>query len=409
MRGNWLWALGWVACRTPSTVGDSGPPDDAAAAITIQDIQQGAIAAGTEVTLEQVTVSSGLTWAGDAFYLQQPGGGERSGLQVYLDGVMDPVDPQVGRGANVTGLVMEDGISTALWVDHREDVEWVEAAMPPVADELVGPQVSDWSVWEGGLVQVVDVQVLSLPDPYGALHSSAGVGFGSLFQAVTVPVGTVCAQVWGVVTCSTWGCQVNPRDPQDLVGCTGGETPRLTLRQVREEGTWADHTVELEGVIATSGLGLDGRTFFVQDPGGGASAGMQVEDPFGGLELLVGQVLDLTATVVGSGDTWLLRIPDQGLVVPTGEWLEPVVSVLDPGESVPTSYEGQLVSLGPVSVSAAADPWGEVALDNGMTLDDLFLAQDPAPGLTWSRVVGLVTRLGPPAAIAPRSAEDLVD
>ncbi len=99
-------ALALVACNlTPDiTTGDTGTSSGAP---SIADIQQGVYIDGDDVRLDGVVVTSGITLDGEGFFIQDPGGGEWSGLYIYLAGGSEGLYLAVGDVITITGVVTE--------------------------------------------------------------------------------------------------------------------------------------------------------------------------------------------------------------------------------------------------------------------------------------------------------------
>src|SRR6187551_31817 len=80
-------AAAFFACRSSGddTSGDDVQGDAASGDVTIQEVQNDSMAAGTPVTLKGVVVTV-IDKYGDKqgdFWVEEPGGGERSGVHVF--------------------------------------------------------------------------------------------------------------------------------------------------------------------------------------------------------------------------------------------------------------------------------------------------------------------------------------
>ncbi len=167
--------------------------DTGTASLTGRDVQMGEL--GT-VTLEGVVVVSGLTADGTSFWVQDEGGGEWSGLRVYLDGV--ETSPVPGQVVDLTGLAQEYYDETELLVADAADIEVRGSTALGVTPLSRAP--SDWESYEGVLVELLDVEILSDPDGYGESVTSHNLtiddaffpyydGFGpGLYDSITGPI-----------------------------------------------------------------------------------------------------------------------------------------------------------------------------------------------------------------------------
>ena len=89
-----------TACITPEKKDDDG---DQTSGLTIMDIQQGNVEEDTTVTLTDVLVSTPLTLEGEGFFVQDPAGGEYSGMYVYLQGSFTDLFLSVGDHPDLSG------------------------------------------------------------------------------------------------------------------------------------------------------------------------------------------------------------------------------------------------------------------------------------------------------------------
>ena len=75
-----------TACLTAKTTDDTDDTDTITdgTTVTIYDIQTGAVAEGETVTIQNTVVTSMLTGDEDGFFIQDEGGGEWTGIYVFV-------------------------------------------------------------------------------------------------------------------------------------------------------------------------------------------------------------------------------------------------------------------------------------------------------------------------------------
>jgi len=407
MAGGWVLSAVVAGCWGGPTAFDTAPSYGAATGITIRDVQQGRVGEGSVVTLVEVIVTSPMVASGDGFFIQDEGGGESSGIRVRFDGVMDAVDVAVGDRVTVQGTFLVSDSSAEISVTAADDVVFLDAGHVVVTDAITAADL-DVEAWEGGLVSLGAVQVWSVSDAFGQVHTSAAIDLGGLFGVVAPGPGAACVNLTGLLTVLSGMPTIAPRDEADLAGCSGeGVIPEVTVSGIRMDPAWDDHTVRLSSVVASSGMTQDRRGFFVQDPGSGAWGGVFVADLSASLGVAAGDGLDLTGTVSDARGFTEVVLPSPVSVVVTATDLPVSVSAVAVDAPDWTSWEGQLVALGPIQVTGEADAWGQYPLENGLYLGDLFGEPSVALGdeLSWLTGILVFGTLG--WTLEPRDDADL--
>jgi hypothetical protein len=386
--------------RRPFDSQDSESPD----AITIRDIQQGEVGAGTTVALHDVVLTSGFTAARQGFFVQDEGGGPQSGIYVYTAGPLDSYEPASGDQVDLTATVEQDDDLTGLSVAHDGTIH-VTGTGEPVANVLGQGGVTDWEPWEGCLVTLPDQSVASGVNAFGEAVLSAGVFIDNLFIDFVVSSGDVLGSVTGPIFSSDGTYRIEPRDSSDIE--TSGTVDTVSVHDVQDGSVPTGNPARVDGVVACSGLTLDGTGFYVQDPGGGAYSGVFVylRD---GMEVAVfeGAIADILGTVQEQSDLTVLsaRFDD---VLLTGDTAACQPFVLD---AVPTDlepFEGVAIGLGDLQVAASGED-GRVETNWGIDLDPALFSFHLFPGQSFSMVYGLLTSSDGRWALCPRSETDFV-
>lgn len=250
--------LGLVACRD-SGGGDDGPSPDASTTggeVTIQEVQNDSMVAGTKVTLKGVIVTAIDNFGsrkGD-IWVQEPGGGEYSGVQVYgapLDQVAALV---VGDVIDITGAQKaEFALSSDTSGNTLTELEPVDGGTmvvtkvssgtppaPAVVDALAIGQLTDfmarhaeWEKWEGVPVTLNNIAATSAQEcitsmgdctdtTYNRFDATGDIQVQSGLAAMPEPKvarGDCFASITGIVT-YFFDYQINPRTEAEYA--TGG-------------------------------------------------------------------------------------------------------------------------------------------------------------------------------------------
>ncbi len=183
-------------------------PDTVSA--TCADVQAGVC--GT-VQLTDVVVTS-EAWTDDDgayFFVQDQGGGEYSGLLVFLEDLT--FDVAVGDTVTVTGSVNEFYGLTELKVTDAANIETTGTGVPVAT--VLSEVPSDWEPWESCLVTLTNVDVTSAEE-YGEVQTSWGVAVDDLFYDFDAAEGDHWDNVTGPVYYSYETWKVEPRSASDL-------------------------------------------------------------------------------------------------------------------------------------------------------------------------------------------------
>ena len=415
---------GCIEPKTSDTTGggDEGGGDDtgsSSGSMSIYDIQTGAVEDGELAALTGVVITTSITADGKGFFIQDEGGGEYSGIYVYLQGSFTDFKVYPGDRVNITGEVSEYYDFTELTVTSPAAVE-VTGEATVVADELTGTEswsAEDWEPWESGLVTLPDQTVTSALNNYGEAELSGGIVMDNMFYDFDTEFGATYDAVTGAIAYGFGEFKLSPRDDDDLEGYTPGEGPSTaTLCEIQEaqvEGTMTDMPVVVEGVIVTSGLEGGGAGFYAQDEGGGAWCGAYIFTDWADLDesytLDVGDVVSFEAAVTEYYDLTELTITEGDTLVATGSgadvYAESLTSIPEDWEP----YEGVLVTLTDVTVTSDSSSYGEADTDWDIQIDDTLFGDtlDFAEGAFIESLTGIVSYSYSTWEILPRSADDL--
>lgn len=388
--------------------GTTDLPDSCQGGTTIADVQQGDYADDDPVTINCAVVTAGLTETGSGFFVQDPGGGEWSGMYIYLFGGMDAEELDLGIGDLVTleGTFSEWKGLTEISLATAYDLAVIGEY--PVTVDPVDCGTSDWEPWEGCLISVDGLEMTSWPDSYGQVETSCGdLTLDDMYGDYGGGTGSVCTPITGALTYTYNAFRLTPRDELDVADCTEPEAADPTSISDLLQGDPADGDyVALDDVVVTSLYDQSGEMFFVQDQGGGDWSGLAVYTGDDSFSLSVGMVVDITGSMDDWYGLWELK---PATLEDTGTTATPVPTQLDAAPSDWEVHEGSLITLTNVDITSEADDYGEVGTNYGININDLFYQADLSKGDSLASVTGILQYNFENFKLEPRDASDLVE
>lgn len=411
-----------TACLDPiqkDSGGDSGDTDDTGSGgVTIFDIRSGEVADGESVTLSGVLVSSPLTRAdgesgkSDGFFVQDPAGGEYSGLYVWSQGQFGTeLDVAPGDEVTISGQISEYFGWTELVVGDATAITPTGSGTLPSPADLGDGAGVDWDAWESVPVTLHDQTVESV-SAYSTGYLTAGIGLDDGFVYNDFDCRGAYASITGVIFYQYEEWSINNRSEADFGAYTAPEVLETTVHAIRADGVCGP--VSLTGVVATAAsFGEDkGRTnLFVQDAGGGEYSGIVVFDPSGYVEHPVGTTFDVVGSVSDYFGLMEIYVGDIGTLTATGT-AEPTVTVITEAVTDWMPWQSALISLSDVTAVTDED-FGAVLTDKGVYVDDLLFSFDAQNGDHWATVTGPLYYTSyddiPQFLVEPRTAADLVE
>ena len=388
-------SLVMTACLTAKTTTD--PEEEVggtASYATIVDIQTGTIAEGETVTLQNVIVTSNLTGDEEGFFIQDEGGGEWSGIYVFVGQAGGGIAPMVGDKLNITGSVSEFYDSTQLVISSSENLV-VTGEGDVVATTVT--TVTDWETYEGCLISLDNQTVESDVNSYGEVDLSFGISMDDTFFNFETCFEASYDSIVGVVTYSFEDYKLNPRSQDDLMGGAEGEceATMMTVADV-QSGDYENRTVSFENVVVTEAESdFDGYSvFWIQDQGAGDWSGLYVfvrEDTAAEITVNRGDVVNLTGMIEERYEQTQLVLNDSADF--TGVSSDGDITSVSLSEA-PTDwemYEGVLVSLESAELGAGGE-YGQYPVSNfgGLLLDDELYDYSVSDGDTFASLTGLV-------------------
>lgn len=437
------------------TVSDSGdtptggePTGGGVVDVTIYDIQQNKVPDKSLVELKDVVVTSPVFLSKDGegnFFIAEKGGGEYSGIQVY-------VYSDVTAELDADGKLPTVGDVLELRATYQEFFEYSELTLQAAGDLTItgaGPVPAPTSVaaadiatngakaenFEGCLVQIEGAEVTAPVEMYGQFQVDGSLVVDDLFflpsPGPKPPQGQVFTKLIGQLTYNYEEFKLAPRDCADYQGWAGCTTPdpttdtnpncgtggEVTIFQLQQDEICPQELVTVSGVV-TSGLTFKKDGFFIQDPAGGEYSGIFVFIGEGNPNMIAVNPGD-AVTVSGAYDEFFgasqIEVAAAADVMVTGMGTVPAPEVVAPadittGGPKAEAYEGVLVQVNDVTVAANLD-FGEYSLDDDLRVDDLFFATPdwpvPNPGDQFASIVGPLAYSFDNTKIAPRTTADL--
>ena len=420
----------------PSGDGDGDPGGE----VTIYDIQQGAadgdVVEGTNFALTQVVVTTPINVDDGLVFVEEPAGGEWSGISLYLyDEVAMAHDLQPGDVVDLVGEYAEFFGMSQLVVKNVGDIVVVRSG-----DPLPGPDVVDAASvartnpaaepWEGVRVQIQDAVIAEPNDGFGQylLEGDALVGNAFIDPLPGVAVAGTFESVTGSLHYSFDEFKVQPGTLADLAGYMDPPAPMTdTPIQDIQQGMVPENSLVLvENVIVSSGLTWSDAadaSFFVQEPGGGAFSGIQVYiADTAGLAIAPGDDVTIVGTYEEFFDMSQLAVSGAMSVTVNGSGAPPTPELIaDPstiatGGAAAEDWEGVLVTVETVTVTNenpdAPMEFGEFEVTGGLRVDDLFFAMadwtKPLMGAMYTSITGVLVYNFSNFKLEPRDANDLV-
>ena len=427
----------------PSTDPTTGPTTDPTTGggddVSIFDVQSGKFEEESVVTIKGVIVTS-PTKVKDGkgtLFVEEPEGGEYSGISVYMyDEVTAALDAPPGSVVDLTATYKEFFGFSQLVVMAVDDIKvtGTDTIPAPVVVSAVDIATNGAKAenYEGVLVTIEDAVVTVPGVDIGQFEVEGGARVSDYFlfdlgQSPKPSAGDSFASITGPLLYSFDQFQIAPRSLEDLGGepqdtttgdteTTGGGEPD-TIFDLQMGKFAVDAPVTVEGVIVTSGLTFKKDGFFVQDPMGGEFSGVFVYVNKAVVDVAPGDVLTIKGTYDEFFDYTELKVAAATDITKTGTAPVPAPAVVTAAEiatdgAKAEAYEGVLVQVDDVTVSAAVDMNGEFIVEGKLRVDDLFFAKAdwiaPKVGDTFASIIGPLAYGFDQFKISPRSPADLV-
>lgn len=179
---------------------------------TCAELQQEGTEGGVE--LPGVVVTGPMNIEGTGFWVQDQGGGEWSGMYIYLyDGVS--ADVTVGDIVDIKGSATDYYDLTEVSVSSSDDIVLTGDTTDAVIDPLSSAP-DDWESWESCLLRLEGIGITSEPNSYNEVDTDWGITIDDLIYEGSYTNGATCDYVQGLLTYSYEEWKLLPRDADDI-------------------------------------------------------------------------------------------------------------------------------------------------------------------------------------------------
>jgi hypothetical protein len=346
-----LWIIWCVGCAPTNAPEEPKETDK----VTVAQLWSDSSLDGEWVDLEETLVVSGRTLDNTRFFVQEPHGGNQSGLAVDLLGTLLAWSPSVGSRVSLSGTVSLTDIGPTLELADQDDGQILAEG-----EQANAVAYSDDSEMIFALVAVADVTVTSMPDPHGRADTDKDFGLERTF-GVDNPGWQTVGNLVGVIT--TPG-RVSLRSTGDWSGIFNGLDPVVSSIEALQDGEIADGVpVEVPGVTQATPWSRGGRFVVLQDELGN------------GIWLDAEGWSDATSQP-GDTATWTgeLRTDDEGPRLRS--WFQPELVGSSAIITTDALSDGAILSSHTATVVEGPDDLGEWTTAEGHLLDDRFIALD---------------------------------
>ena len=198
--------------------------DDTDCDASIYGIQQGQFPQDSEVTMTEVVVTSPITPDGGGFFVQEPLGGEWSGIFVFNSEPGDPVNVSAGDLVTITGTYTEVSGLSEISIPGGSAVTVQGSASVPAAAIVIPADIATGGTlaenYEGVLVEVNNVTVIDtnpdFPNDYGEFMVTGNLRVDDLFYDAD-PLPTSFVSITGPLYFSFGDFKLVPRSAADLL------------------------------------------------------------------------------------------------------------------------------------------------------------------------------------------------
>ncbi len=364
------------------------------------------------------------------FYIQDPNSSLWSGIYAYVPGGFETLN--VGDEVTVTAEVTEyygftelTNISTNTVISSGNSIEPTDVE---TGDFPIGQCSSTAEPYEGVLVRISNVEVLTAPDQYGSWTVTDGTGeckIDDYMFAGTSPspqVGDQFATIVGIVDYSYSDYKIQPRGIQDLDDGSGPNIVSINDIQFTEDqgsgedcfpSPYKDELVTTMGVVTAVKPG-DTPRFYLQDNSYTSWGGVYVYDET--VSPSVGDQISISAYVDEYyGFTELKNVAEYSINSTGNTPLFQSVNTEEIGEGCSLNaemYEGMLVEVSNVTLESI-NQYGEWYVSDGSgscKIDNYFYPDELPPvniGDEIGSIIGVVDYAYGEYSILPRSEDDI--
>lgn len=388
--------------------------------ITIYDIQYTEDPSGDSPYAGQVVTVTGIVsgsgFSGDTNFFMCSDSGAYNGIYVYQ------FDTQVALGdeVTVTAEVQEYYNFTELSSVSSITINSSGNTIPE-ATEIATAELASSEAYEGVLVTVSNVEVITLPESseYNEWYvdDASGQcqvddGFGLTFP--DMEIGDVFLSITGLVDYNFNEYGLNPRDLNDIETGQGPQIVDIYDIQFTEDASgdspYIDQVVTVEGIVCATGFG--GNNYFITSEEGGPWNGLYVYDdtnsPTAGDEVRITGTISEYYNFTELGDITSFETLNNGLELPNAE----LVSSENIADS--ESLESVFVCIQNAAVTQLPNDYNEwyvqdisgieCQIDDGFGIDTPEISIDDE----FAMIYGIVDYSFDEYGLHPRNNDDIV-
>ena len=182
---------------------------------SVKAIQKGMIPAGTEVNLTGLIVTAETAFG--AFYVQDAGGGEYSGILVQVD--QGWAEVIIGDEVSVIGTVAEDYGRTQIDMTDLTKMSITGSGTPEAT--TISSKPSNWEPYEGCLVTILGSKADTGEDQYGQAELNYDILMDDVYHDFDINPGQSFTSITGPIDFNYGKFTILPRTQADLVESTG--------------------------------------------------------------------------------------------------------------------------------------------------------------------------------------------
>jgi hypothetical protein len=416
---------------------DSDTDSDGDADTTIYDLRQGNVAENTVVTLQGVIVTSPVHTTEGAVFVEEPQGGQYSGIHVYLwtEALAEHYGLMPGDVVTIKGEYAEFYGVSEITVQSPLDLEVTGTADVPApalvdpADVATGGALAE--AYESVLVKVQDVTVTDADAGYGefVLDDSLHVadfffdgGEGPSGPNVLVADDDTFDSITGISLFAFDEFTLGPRFLEDYQGLDHQETTIYDVQQgLIDENT----SVLIESAVVTSPVHETDQLVYVQELEGGPYSGILLylySEVIDAVDLQPGDEIAFSGEYLEYFEMSEIEVTSVDDLVMLGSGSAPAPEVVAAADIATggvdcEAYESVLVQVQDVTVTDDSIGYGSFVVTDDLIVDDFFFTSDDGPSGAMPAVAvdDVFTTLSGPLTYAydefrllPRDATDMV-
>jgi hypothetical protein len=276
--------------------------------------------------------------------------------------------------------------------------------------------------WEHVLVEVEGVEVTQEVEMFGEFEVDGSLIVTDFFvfttgESLFPQMGQQIDSITGPLLYSFERYKLAPRSLEDIEGYEPPPPEMVTIFDIREGNVSQGKPIVVQDLVVTSPVVWAGNGFYAQEMEGGVNSGIFVfvNNP-DGLSVSPGDIVTVTGGYTEYFDNAQIAVDSPSAIETTGSGMAPAPELVDAatlaGAEDGEPYEGVLVMVENVTVTANDAGFGEFSVTGGLIVDDQFWAEEdwtiPDVDTSYTSITGLMNYSFETRKLEPRTTEDLV-